>query len=71
MYIIYLVDYDIYEHWNVYGGVCFTTKEKAINYLLKGVKKYKTVKDMKDMDMTDVYTIDGIDYFIAKLDVFD
>lgn len=64
MYIIYEIYYDIEKHWKLVNDICFTTKEKAINYLLNGVKSYKE-------DKNGIYEIDGTDYFIAKLDVFD
>lgn len=41
MYVIFNEYTDIYDHLQLVDNICFATYEKAEEYLLKGVEKWK------------------------------
>ena len=61
MYVIFLEYTDIYDHLRLIDEVCFTTYEKAEEYLLKDIKNYKQEGNK--------YEINRITFYIEKLEV--
>lgn len=61
MYVIFNEYTDIYDHLQLVDEVCFTTYEKAEEYLLKGTKNYKQEGNK--------YEISRMIYFIEKLEI--
>ena len=61
MYIIFNEYTDIYDHLQLVDEVCFTTYEKAEEYLLKDAKNYKQEGNK--------YEISRMIYYIEKLEI--
>ena len=61
MYVIFLEYTDIYDHLRLIDEVCFTTYEKAEEYLLQDTKNYK--------QNGNEYEINRITYYIEKLEI--
>ena len=61
MYIIFMEYTDIYDHLQLVDEVCFTTYEKAEEYLLKDIKNYKQEGNK--------YEINRITFYIEKLEI--
>ena len=61
MYVIFLEYTDIYDHLQLVDEVCFTTYEKAEEYLLKDIKNYKQEGNK--------YEINRITFYIEKLEI--
>lgn len=61
MYVIFLEYTDIYDHLRLIDEVCFTTYEKAEEYLLKDIKNYKQEGNK--------YEINRITFYIEKLEI--
>lgn len=63
MYVIFLEYTDIYDHLRLIDEVCFTTYEKAEEYLVKDIKNYKQEGNK--------YEINRITFYIEKLEIID
>lgn len=61
MYVIFNEYTDIYDHLQLVEEVCFTTYEKAEEYLLKDAKNYKQEGNK--------YEISRMIYYIEKLEI--
>lgn len=61
MYVIFNEYTDIYDHLQLVDEVCFTTYEKAEEYLLKDTKNYKQEGNK--------YEISRMIYYIEKLEI--
>lgn len=61
MYVIFNEYTDIYDHLQLVDEVCFTTYEKAEEYLLKDIKNYKQEGNK--------YEINRMIYYIEKLEI--
>lgn len=61
MYVIFNEYTDIYDHLQLVDEVCFTTYEKAEEYLLKDAKNYKQEGNK--------YEISRMIYYIEKLEI--
>lgn len=70
MYVILVENTDIYNHFELIDNIYFTTYEKAEEYLLKGVEKWKHGKQKNEYIIYGCYA--GVNtYFIEKLEIIN
>lgn len=70
MYVIFNEYTDIYDHLQLVDNICFTTYEKAEEYLLKGVEKWKHGELKNEYIIYNCY-VSTSTYIIEKLEIIN